>query len=246
MEKRVKIYLGIAAILILLSLMPLLEAYKLHNNRQVARHERLLTELTIDKQNITQVNAADNINVDMISVEHIFVDAKGKEIVAHNMDDYNKLINTSTSYIRTYQLGDQILQITESLKDKLVSEVKLNKKKTKLKIKTNDTINQHYIKTPIIYEKKIKTGETLLMLMQQTKQDIQYIGMQSHTDNMIGKTTLDKIDLDGPWNNRLNLVGFETLAKQHIMHYIFYCFIFLSVTDVDIRRIFMLYMLSES
>lgn len=99
MEKRVKIYLCIAAILILLSLLPLLEAYMLHSNRQTANNERLLTELTIDKKNITEVNAADNINVDMISVEHIFTDDKGKEIVAHNMDGYQKLMKKALAIL---------------------------------------------------------------------------------------------------------------------------------------------------
>lgn len=226
MEKRVKIYLCIAAILILLSLLPLLEAYMLHSNRQTANNERLLTELTIDKKNITEVNAADNINVDMISVEHIFTDDKGKEIVAHNMDGYQKLMKKSVSYSRTYQLGDQTIQFTENINKKRVSEILINKKKVNINIKTIQQLNNHYVYTPLIFEKKIATGETLLMLMQQNKEDIRYIGLQSHDDNTVGKTTLEAIDLDGVWNNRMNLVGFNTLPKQHLSYYIFHLFIF--------------------
>lgn len=226
MEKRVKIYLCIAAILILLSLLPLLEAYKLHSNRQSANNERLLTELTIDNKNITEVNAADNINVDMISVEHIFIDDKGKEIVAHNMDEYKKLMKKSVSYSRMYQLDDQTLQITENINKKRVSEILINKKKVNINIKTIQQLNNHYVNTPLIFEKKIETGETLLMLMQQNKEDIRYIGLQSHDDNTVGKTTLDAIDLDGVWNNRINLVGFTTLPKQYLSHYFFHLFIF--------------------
>lgn len=226
MEKRVKIYLCIAAILILLSLLPLFEAYMLHSNRQNANNERLLTELTIDKKNITEVNAADNINVDMISVEHIFTDDKGKEIVAHNLDGYQKLMNKSVSYSRTYQLGDQTIQITENINKKRVSEILINKMKVNINIKTIQQLNNHYVYTPLIFEKKITTGETLLMLMQQNKEDIRYIGLQSHDDNTVGKTTLEAIDLDGVWNNRMNLVGFNTLPKQHLSYYIFHLFIF--------------------
>lgn len=226
MEKRVKIYLCIAAILILLSLVPLLEAYKLHSNRQTANNERLLTELTIDQKNITEVKAADNINVDMISVEHIFIDDKGKEIVAHNMDEYQKLMKKSVSYSRMYQLDDQNLQITENINKKRVSEILINKKKVNINIKTIQQLNNHYVNTPLIFEKKIATGETLLMIMQQHKEDIRYIGLQSHDDNTVGKTTLDAIDLDGLWNNRINLVGFTTLPKQHLSHYFFHLFIF--------------------
>ncbi|ATD30520.1 hypothetical protein ACN5ZK_09685 [Macrococcoides bohemicum] len=226
MEKRVKIYLCIAAILILLSLLPLLEAYMLHSNRQTANNERLLTELTIDKKNITEVNAADNINVDMISVEHIFTDDKGKEIVAHNMDGYQKLMKKSVSYSRTYQLGDQTIQFTENINKKRVSEILINKKKVNINIKTIQQLNNHYVYTSLIFEKKIATGETLLMLMQQNKEDIRYIGLQSHDDNTVGKTTLEAIDLDGVWNNRMNLVGFNTLPKQHLSYYIFHLFIF--------------------
>lgn len=226
MEKRVKIYLCIAAILILLSLLPLLEAYMLHSNRQNANNERLLTELTIDKKNITEVNAADNINVDMISVEHIFTDDKGKEIVAHNLDEYQKLMKKSVSYSRTYQLGDQTIQITENIHKKRVSEILINKMKVNINIKTIQQLNNHYVYTPLIFEKKIATGETLLMLMQQNKEDIRYIGLQSHDDNTVGKTTLEAIDLDGVWNNRMNLVGFNTLPKQHLSYYIFHLFIF--------------------
>ncbi len=226
MEKRVKIYLCIAAILILLSLLPLLEAYMLHSNRQTANNERLLTELTIDKKNITEVNAADNINVDMISVEHIFTDDKGKEIVAHNLDGYQKLMKKSVSYSRTYQLGDQTIQITENINKKRVSEILINKMKVNINIKTIQQLNNHYVYTPLIFEKKIATGETLLMLMQQNKEDIRYIGLQSHDDNAVGKTTLEAIDLDGVWNNRMNLVGFNTLPKQHLSYYIFHLFIF--------------------
>ncbi|QYA43463.1 hypothetical protein KYI11_06050 [Macrococcoides bohemicum] len=226
MEKRVKIYLCIAAILILLSLLPLLEAYMLHSNRQTANNERLLTELTIDKKNITEVNAADNINVDMISVEHIFTDDKGKEIVAHNLDGYQKLMKKSVSYSRTYQLGDQTIQITENINKKRVSEILINKMKVNINIKTIQQLNNHYVYTPLIFEKKIATGETLLMLMQQNKEDIRYIGLQSHDDNTVGKTTLEAIDLDGVWNNRMNLVGFNTLPKQHLSYYIFHLFIF--------------------
>ena len=226
MEKRVKIYLCIAAILILLSLLPLLEAYMLHSNRQTANNERLLTELTIDKKNITEVNAADNINVDMISVEHIFTDDKGKEIVAHNLDGYQKLMKKSVSYSRTYQLGDQTIQITENINKKRVSEILINKMKVNINIKTIQQLNNHYVYTSLIFEKKIATGETLLMLMQQNKEDIRYIGLQSHDDNTVGKTTLEAIDLDGVWNNRMNLVGFNTLPKQHLSYYIFHLFIF--------------------
>lgn len=226
MEKRVKIYLCIAAILILLSLLPLLEAYMLHSNRQNANNERLLTELTIDKKNITEVNAADNINVDMISVEHIFTDDKGKEIVAHNLDGYQKLMKKSVSYSRTYQLGDQTIRITENINKKRVSEILINKMKVNINIKTIQQLNNHYVYTPLIFEKKIATGETLLMLMQQNKEDIRYIGLQSHDDNTVGKTTLEAIDLDGVWNNRMNLVGFNTLPKQHLSYYIFHLFIF--------------------
>lgn len=226
MEKRVKIYLCIAAILILLSLLPLLEAYMLHSNRQNANNERLLTELTIDKKNITEVNAADNINVDMISVEHIFTDDKGKEIVAHNLDGYQKLMKKSVSYSRTYQLGDQTIQITENIHKKRVSEILINKMKVNINIKTIQQLNNHYVYTSLIFEKKIATGETLLMLMQQNKEDIRYIGLQSHDDNTVGKTTLEAIDLDGVWNNRMNLVGFNTLPKQHLSYYIFHLFIF--------------------
>ncbi len=226
MEKRVKIYLCIAAILILLSLLPLLEAYMLHSNRQTANNERLLTELTIDKKNITEVNAADNINVDMISVEHIFTDDKGKEIVAHSMDEYQKLMKKSVSYSRTYQLGDQTIQFTENINKKRVSEILINKKKVNINIKTIQQLNNHYVYTSLIFEKKIATGETLLMLMQQNKEDIRYIGLQSHDDNTVGKTTLEAIDLDGVWNNRMNLVGFNTLPKQHLSYYIFHLFIF--------------------
>lgn len=226
MEKRVKIYLCIAAILILLSLLPLLEAYMLHSNRQNANNERLLTELTIDKKNITEVNAADNINVDMISVEHIFTDDKGKEIVAHNLDEYQKLMKKSVSYSRTYQLGDQTIQITENIHKKRVSEILINKMKVNINIKTIQQLNNHYVYTPLIFEKKIATGETLLMLMQQNKEDIRYIGLQSHDDNTVGKTTLEAIDLGGVWNNRINLVGFNTLPKQHLSYYIFHLFIF--------------------
>lgn len=226
MEKRVKIYLCIAAILILLSLLPLLEAYMLHSNRQTANNERLLTELTIDKKNITEVNAADNINVDMISVEHIFTDDKGKEIVAHNMDGYQKLMKKSVSYSRTYQLGDQTIQFTENINKKRVSEILINKNKVNINIKTIQQLNNHYVYTSLIFEKKIATGETLLMLMQQNKEDIRYIGLQSHDDNTVGKTTLEAIDLDGVWNNRMNLVGFNTLPKQHLSYYIFHLFIF--------------------
>ncbi|MFC6119041.1 hypothetical protein ACFPVV_10495 [Macrococcoides bohemicum] len=226
MEKRVKIYLCIAAILILLSLLPLLEAYMLHSNRQTANNERLLTELTIDKKNITEVNAADNINVDMISVEHIFTDDKGKEIVAHSMDEYQKLMKKSVSYSRTYQLGDQTIQFTENINKKRVSEILINKKKVNINIKTIQQLNNHYVYTPLIFEKKIATGETLLMLMQQNKEDIRYIGLQSHDDNTVGKTTLEAIDLDGVWNNRMNLVGFNTLPKQYLSYYIFHLSIF--------------------
>ncbi|UTH17352.1 hypothetical protein [Macrococcus epidermidis] len=226
MEKRVKIYLCIAAILILLSLLPLLEAYKLHSNRQGANNERLLTELTIDKKNITEVKAADNINVDMISVEHIFIDDKGKEIVAHNMDEYQRLMKKSKIYSREYQLGDQALILTEDISKKRVKEIRVNKQKVNMKIKTIQQLNNHYVNTPLIFEKKIATGETLLMLMQQNKEDIRYIGLQSHDDNTVGKTTLESIDLDGVWNNRINLVGFNTLPKQHLSHYIFHLFIF--------------------
>lgn len=226
MEKRVKIYLCIAAILILLSLLPLLEAYMLHSNRQTANNERLLTELTIDKKNITEVNAADNINVDMISVEHIFTDDKGKEIVAHNLDEYQKLMKKSVSYSRTYQLGDQTIKITENINKKRVSEILINKMKVNINIKTIQQLNNHYVYTPLIFEKKIATGETLLMLMQQNKEDIRYIGLQSHDDNTVGKTTLEAIDLDGVWNNRMNLVGFNALPKQHLSYYIFHLFIF--------------------
>lgn len=226
MEKRVKIYLCIAAILILLSLLPLLEAYMLHSNRQTANNERLLTELTINKKNITEVNAADNINVDMISVEHIFTDDKGKEIVAHNLDEYQKLMKKSVSYSRTYQLGDQTIKITENINKKRVSEILINKMKVNINIKTIQQLNNHYVYTPLIFEKKIATGETLLMLMQQNKEDIRYIGLQSHDDNTVGKTTLEAIDLDGVWNNRMNLVGFNILPKQHLSYYIFHLFIF--------------------
>ncbi|MCE4957222.1 hypothetical protein [Macrococcoides caseolyticum] len=226
MEKRVKIYLGVAAILILLSLLPLLEAYQLHNNRQIASKERLLTELSIDKNNIRAVIANDNINVDMITVEHIFKDAKGKEIVAHKNVDYNRLMKKSATYTRSYQIGDQIVQLIEDIQDKRVKTIIINKKKVNVDIRTQKQLNNHYINTRVIYEKKIATGETLLMVMAQHKEEIQYIGMRSHRDNLIGKTTLEKIDLDGAWNNRLNLVGFETLPKQHMNHYFFNLFIF--------------------
>lgn len=226
MEKRVKIYLGFAAILILLSLLPLLEAYKLHSNRQAANSKYLLTELTIDKNNITEVNASDNINVDMIAVEHIFTDDKGKETAAHTHEAYQSLMRKSVYYSRTYQLEDQTLQLTENIHKKRVSEILINKRKVNINIKTMQQLNNHYVNTPLIFEKKIASGETLLMLMQQDKEDIRYIGLRSHADNMVGKTTLNKIDLDGVWNNRINLVGFTALPRQHLSHYIFNLFIF--------------------
>lgn len=226
MEKRVKIYLGISAILILISLLPLIEAYQQYNNRQIAKKEHLLTELTIDKSNITEVNAADNINVDSITVEHIFKDDSDKEIVAHNIKQYNDLMKRSKYYIRTYQLGDQLIQINEDIKDKQVSKIKINKQNVNVNISTQNKLNNHYINSPIIYEKFIESGETLLMVMHQDKDVIQYIGMHSHTNNMIGKISLDMIDIDGVWNNRMNLVGFKTLPKQHLSFYIFNVFIF--------------------
>lgn len=226
MEKRVKIYLGIGAILILISLLPIIEAYQLHHNRQQAYKERLLTELIIDEHNINEVNADDNINVDMISVEHIFTDDKGKEIVAHSLKDYQQLMKTSQTYRRTYQLDDQSIQIIEQIAKKRVKEIYINKDKINVDIKTREDINHHYIKTPIIFEKKISTGETLLMVFNQNKNVIQYVAIQSHAKNINGKTTLETINLDGVWNNRLNLVGFKILPEQHISHYIFYLFIF--------------------
>lgn len=107
-----------------------------------------------------------------------------------------------------------------------MSEILINKKKVNINIKTIQQLNNHYVYTSLIFEKKIATGETLLMLMQQNKEDIRYIGLQSHDDNTVGKTTLEAIDLDGVWNNRMNLVGFNTLPKQHLSYYIFHLFIF--------------------
>ncbi|WP_414052671.1 hypothetical protein [Macrococcus animalis] len=226
MEKHVKLYLGIATILILMSILPLLDAYQLHNNKQIAAKERLLSTIEINKNNITEVSAEENINVDMITVEHIFQDHKNKETVAHNVSQYDKLMKESKYYIRTYQLSDQLIQLKEDIKAKKVNELIINKKKINTNIKTNRSLYHHYVDSPIIYEKKIATGETLIMLMHQTKRDIHYIGMASHSDNIIGKITLKQIDLDGIWNNRINIVGFDILSEQHLSHYFFNVFIF--------------------
>lgn len=226
MEKRVKLYLVIATILILISLLPLLDAYQLHNNKQIAAKERLLSTININKKNITEVSADDNINVDMITVEHIFQDYNNKETVAHDVSQYDKLMNESKYYIRTYQLSGQLIQLKEDIKAKKVNEIIINKKKIYTNIKTNRSLNHHYVDSPIIYEKQIATGETLIMLMHETKKDIQFIGMASHSDNMIGRITLKQMGLDGIWNNRMNLVGFNLLPQQHLSHYFFNVFIF--------------------
>lgn len=239
MEKKLQLFLSSSLILILLSFLPLYEAFDIYKNKSDANQQYIVSNMTINPKNIDEATAKD-VDVSGVSFTHEFVSMDNKPVLVHDLKAYQHAFKNNKIYNRTIEYDNQKIEIEVDLKKRVVNKITIDKKETHPEIKVNENINQLLDNSKMLFEKGRISGNAGLLLIHEKDASYETYLLANHQASQYFNQNKEAIKHNGVWLNRLIEADFKLLKTQKISHYVFILFIFYPLLTM-IFGLFLLY-----